>query len=286
MTAWLWGTMYQMWEEISVYQLISLIHWGHRTHRVGLSGRVVSCHQRLVNGSHDHQLTPRPDTGNVEYALTNEVAICVSRWCLGQRKQQWTGLLPHSSVHPTLQTTFGVHLRSFGCTMTTSMGCDHPTAKVATVGIWSFHHYHNAIISIVMFIMDPVGPMIQYNIQITSIATLLRHIVKFSARHSVISSYRQTGWLWWAGSLWWFNKTNIFYTEFVLTINSSNCRLFILPCLSVWDTTSNVTNVHYLANSCWNYIHMLVLLLPVFNDIVHIYKRNVKHTHGKNHCRL
>ena len=30
-------------------------------------------------------------------------------------------------------------------------------------------------------------------------------------------------------------------------------------------------SVHYLVNSCWNYINMLVLLIPVFNDIIHIW---------------
>ena len=65
---------------------------------------------------------------------------------------------------------------------------------------------------------------------------------------------------------------------------SSNCRLYILPCLSGGDTTSNVMSVHYLVNSCKNFINMLVLLTPVFNDIIHIYKCDVKHNHGQNHC--
>ena len=40
-------------------------------------------------------------------------------------------------------------------------------------------------------------------------------------------------------------------------------------------------SVHYLVNSCYKYINILVLPIHVFNDIIglHIYKGNVKLTH-------
>ena len=47
--------------------------------------------------------------------------------------------------------------------------------------------------------------------------------------------------------------------------HSSDCRLFILPCLSDRDTTSNVMNVHYLVSRTHNCIGMLGLLISWFN---------------------
>ena len=51
--------------------------------------------------------------------------------------------------------------------------------------------------------------------------------------------------------------------------HSSDCRLFILPCLSDWDTTSNVMNVHYLVSRTHNCIDMLGLLISRFNGTIH-----------------
>ena len=66
--------------------------------------------------------------------------------------------------------------------------------------------------------------------------------------------------------------------------HSSDCRLFILPCLSDWDTTSNVMNVHYLVSRTHNCIDMLGILISRFNGTIHIYKHTVNHNHSQNHC--